>query len=142
MFELFKDCRVVLVVLRFSGQLGKFGDIVVDVGPFHFELIQLGCRLIVGVGVVPVLDEILFEFFPDINVRGGWYGPPHDPVFYASFPFGNGTSLYKRECVCDFSVRVGHDWCGGVEELVEFKFVHKLVGLRPIAIENGGFLPF
>ena len=142
MFEFLEYRWVIFVVLSFSGQFGKLGDVVIDVSSFHFQLVEFGRRFVVGIRVVPILDEVLFEFFPDIDMRGSRYGPSHDPVFYASFPFGYGTSLYKCECVRNLSIWVGHDWCGGVEELIKFEFVHELVGSCPISSERGGLFPF
>ena len=142
MFELFKYSWVVLVVLSLSGQLGKLRNVVVNVASFHFQLVKFCCGFVVGISVVPVLNKVLFKFLPDVNMGGSRYGPPHDPIFYASLPFGNGASLYEGKCMCHLSVWVGHDWCGGVEELVKFEFVHELVGSGSISSECGRFLSF
>ena len=130
------------MILCFSGQLGKFCDVVIDVASFHLQFVEFHRCFVVGIGVVPILDKVLFELLPDIDVRWSWDRSSHDPVFCAAFPFRDGGSLYERERVCDLSIRVGHDWCGGVEELVELEFVHELVHLRSITGENGGFFPF
>ena len=95
-----------------------------------------------SIGVVPVLDEILFELIPHIYVRGGRYWSSHNPIFYTAFPLSNGGPLYKGEGMCNFSVGVGHNWGVRIEELVEFEFVHELVGFCSVAREDGGFFAF
>ena len=109
---------------------------MIDIAPFHLQFVEFCCRFIMGISVVPILDEVLFEFFPDIDVGRSRYGSSHDPIFYTLFPFGDGASLYKCECVRDFLIRVSHDWCGGVEKLIELEFVHELVGFCSISGEG------
>ena len=133
MFELFKDSRVVFMVLCFSCQLGELCDIMINVARFHFQFVELCCCFIMGIRIVPILDEILLKFFPHVYVGGGRYRPPHDPVFHTSFPLGNSSSLYKGKGVCDFAVGIGHNVGVGIKELVEFEFVHELIGLCSIA---------
>jgi hypothetical protein len=101
---------------------------MVDIASFHFQFVEFSRRFVVCIGIVPILDEILFEFLPHVHMGGSWYWPPHNPIFYAAFPFGNGSSLYEGKGVCDLSVGVGHDWGVRVKELVKFEFVHELVG--------------
>ena len=111
------------MILCFPCQLCEFGDIVVDITPFHFEFVEFSSGFVMGIRVVPILDEILFEFFPYIDVWRGWYWSSHDPIFDASFPFSYGHSLYKSEGVCNLSVGVVHDWSVGIEELIQLEFV-------------------
>ena len=95
-----------------------------------------------GIHVIPVLDEILFEFFPYIYMWGCWYQPSHDPVFHTSFPFSYCCTLYKGEGVCNFSIGVIHEWGIQIEELVKFEFMHKLVGFCSVAREDRRFFSF
>ena len=71
-----------------------------------------------------------------------WYWSPHDPVFYASFPFSHSCTLYKGEGVCDFLVRIVHDWGIGIEELIEFEFMHEFVSSSSIFRKDGRLLAF
>ena len=71
MFELFEDSRVVLVVLCFLRQFGKLCDIMVDVASFHFQFVEFCCCFVISVGIVLVLDKVLFKLLPHIYVGGG-----------------------------------------------------------------------
>ena len=60
------------MVLHLSCQLSKLGDIVVNVAFFHFKFIELGGGFVVGIRIVPILDEILFKFFCyDLALKSG-----------------------------------------------------------------------
>ena len=109
MFELFKDGRVIFVILGFSCQFSEFCDVVVNVASFHLQFVEFCRRLVVSICIVPVLDKILLELVPYIYVGRCRYWPSHDPIFYAAFPLGDSCSLYESEGVHDLSVRVGHN---------------------------------
>ena len=83
---------------------------MIYIAAFHFEFIEFGSSFVMGICVIPVLDEILFKFLLYVDVGWGQYRPPHDPVFHASFPFGDCSALYEGEGVCDFSIGISHDW--------------------------------
>ena len=138
-FELFEDSWVVFVVLCFSCQLGKLRDVMVDVARFHLQFVEFRCCFVVSVCIVPVLNEVLLELFPHIYVGRGRYRSSHNPIFHASFPLGDFGSLDEGEGVCDFAVGIGHNVGVGIEELIEFEFVHELVGSCSVAREDGGF---
>ena len=142
MLELLQDHRIIFVILCFSCQFGKFGDVVIDVTPFHLQLVKFGSSFVMGICIIPVLDEILFEFFPYIYMWGHRYWSPHDPVFYASFPFSYCCTLYKGEGVRNFLIRVVHKWGVGVEKLVELELVHEFVSSCSISRKDHGFFPF
>ena len=118
MFELFQNGRIIFMILRFSCQFCELGDVMVDITSFHLEFIEFSSSFVVGICIVPILDEVLFEFFPYIDMRQGWYQSSHDPVFNTMFPFSYSCPLYKGEGMCDFSIGVIHDWGVGIEELV------------------------
>ena len=141
-FELFENCRVVLVILRFSGQLGELRDVMIDIASFHFQLVEFRGCFIVGVGVVLILDEVLFKLVPDIYVGGCRYWPPHNLIFYAPFPFGDRSSLYEGEGVRNLSIGVRHDRGVRIKELIEFEFVHELVSSCSISGKDSGLFSF
>ena len=118
MFEFFQNGRVVLMILRFPCQFCELGNVVVNITSFHFEFVEFSGGFVVGIRIVPVLDEILLEFFPYIDVRRGWYQSSHDPVFDTMLPFGYGCPLYEGEGMHDLSIGVIHDQGIGVEKLV------------------------
>ena len=93
---------------------------MIDVAPFHLQLVEFCRCFVVSIGIIPVLDEVLLEFVPYVYVGRGQYRSSHDPIFDAMFPFGHRGSLYKGEGVCYFSVGVIHEWGIQIEELVEF----------------------
>ena len=70
-FELFEDSWIVLMVLCFLCQFGELCDVMVDVASFHLQLVEFCRCFVMSVGIVPVLDEVLFELFPHVYVRGG-----------------------------------------------------------------------
>ena len=140
MFKLFEDGRVVFVILCFSHQLGKLCDVMVDVACFHLQFVEFRCCFVVSIRVIPILDEVLLKFFPHIYVGRGGYRSSHNPIFHASSPLGDCGSLDEGEGVCDFAVGIGHNVGVGVEELIEFEFMHELIGSCSVAGEDGGFL--
>ena len=95
-----------------------------------------------GVCVVPILNKVLLKFFPYIYVWGRWYWSSHDPVFYASFPFGYCRTLYEGEGMRDLLIWVIHEWGIRVEELVEFELVYKFVGSCSISGKDCRFFFF
>ena len=62
---------------------------MVDIATFHFEFVELGGCLVMGIGIIPVLDEDLFKFIPDVEVWGSGYWSSHDSIFYTAFSLCN-----------------------------------------------------
>ena len=54
----------------------------------------------------------------------------------------SSISLYEGKGVRNLPVRISHDWGIGIEELIEFEFMHEFVGFCSVSGEDGGLLAF